>query len=184
MTSDVDFVLVTGNPGKLAEARRLSPFKMNAEPIDLPELQSLDLERVLEAKAEEAWNRLGRPLVVEETGLELEALNGFPGPLVKWMLQAIGAEGIARIAAAAEDTRATARCLLLFRDAERTIVAEGSTTGSLVLPARGGHGFGWDPVFQPAESERTYGEMSDSEKDAISHRGRAWRSLASRLSFP
>lgn len=184
MPTDVDFVLVTGNAGKLAEARRLSPFRMDAEPIDLPELQSLDLQEVVRAKAEEAWNRLKRPLVVEETGLELRALNGFPGPLVKWMLESIGAEGIARLAQAAGDSIATARCLLLFRNADRTVLAEGSTSGELVLPARGGHGFGWDPVFQPAESKRTYGEMEAQEKDAISHRGRAWRDLASKLEFP
>lgn len=183
MFADIDFLLVTGNAGKLAEARRLSTFRMDAEPIDLPELQSLSLEEVVRAKADEAWRRLQRPLVVEETGLELRALNGFPGPLVKWMLKSIGAAGIARVAQAAGDSTATARCLLLFRDAERTVLAEGSTSGELVLPARGEHGFGWDPVFQPVESKRTYGEMEAAEKDAISHRGRAWRNLASRLTF-
>lgn len=183
MSTDIDFVLVTGNSGKLAEARRLSPFKMEAEPIDLPELQSLDLVEVVVAKADEAWRRLGRPLVVEETGLELTALNGFPGPLVKWMLEAIGAEGISRLAHSAGDPRATARCLLLFRDRERSVLAEGSTTGELVLPARGGHGFGWDPVFSPNGLDRTYGELGDAEKDAISHRGHAWRELASKLAL-
>jgi non-canonical purine NTP pyrophosphatase (RdgB/HAM1 family) len=180
------FVLVTGNPGKLAEARRLAGLDFAAEPLDLPEIQSLDLLEVLQAKGEEAWRRLGRPLVVEEAGLELAALNGFPGPLVKWMLDAVGAEGLARTALALVDPRATARCALLYRDAERTVIAEGSTTGRLVLPPRGAHGFGWDPVFQPEgqpEGEaRTYGELSGAEKDALSHRGRAWRGLLDRLS--
>jgi len=173
--------LVTGNPGKLAEAWRLSSLPLEAVSIDLPELQSLDLHEVLRAKGEEAWRRVGRPLVVEETGLELAALNGFPGPLVKWMLKAIGPEGIAQLAERAGDTRATARCLLLYRDAERSVVAEGITAGHLVLPARGESGFGWDPVFQPDGHELTYGELQDAQKDAVSHRGRAWRALLSRL---
>lgn len=180
-TEHVDFVLVTGNPGKLAEARRLSQFEMESVDVDLPEMQSLDLEEVVRAKADEAWRRVGRPVVVEETGLEMAALNGFPGPLVKWMLAAIGAEGIARIAQQAGDTRATARCLLLYRDAEHSVLGSGATSGHLVLPPRGTGGFGWDPVFRPEGLEMTYGELSDSQKDAISHRGRAWRDLSRRL---
>jgi non-canonical purine NTP pyrophosphatase (RdgB/HAM1 family) len=175
------FVLVTANPGKLAEARRLVGPGLEAAAIDLPEIQSLDLRAVLEEKAHAAWTRLGRPLVVEETGLELAALNDFPGPLVKWMLAAVGAEGIARTAQALGDPRATARCLLLYRDARRTVVGEGLTSGQLVLPPRGTQGFGWDPVFLPEGQSRTYGELGPEEKDSISHRGHAWRALQAKL---
>jgi len=179
------FVLVTGNPGKLAEARRLAGDGLEAVAIDLPEIQSLDLEEVLRAKAAEAWRRLGRPLVVEEAGLGLAALNGFPGPLVKWMLDAVGAVGIARAAAALGDTRAVARCALLYTDGARSVVASGETAGRLVLPPRGEHGFGWDPVFLPDlgpdGGARTFGELAGAEKDAISHRGRAWRALLAAL---
>ncbi|MGH9361490.1 MAG: non-canonical purine NTP pyrophosphatase, partial [Thermoanaerobaculia bacterium] len=133
------------------------------------------------AKAEEAWRRLGRPLVVEEAGLELAAFNGFPGPLVKWMLDAVGPEGIARAAAALGNTRATARCALLVRDASGTLVAEGATAGELVSPGRGTHGFGFDPVFLPAGETRTFGELAGPEKDVLGHRGRAWRALLARL---
>jgi non-canonical purine NTP pyrophosphatase (RdgB/HAM1 family) len=175
------FVLVTGNPGKLAEARRLAGGGLEAVEEDLPEIQSLDFATVLQAKAEEAWRRLGRPLVVEEAGLGLRALHGFPGPLVKWMLEAAGAEGIARVAEALGDPRAVARCLLLYKDAERTVLAEGATEGRLVLPGRGTHGFGFDPVFLPEGESRTFAELAGAEKDAVSHRGRAWRELLARM---
>jgi len=173
----VPYVLVTGNRGKIAEARRVVGPHLEAVEVDLPEIQSLDLLAVLRAKGDEAWRRLGRPLVVEEAGLELAALNGFPGPLVKWMLDAVGAAGLARTAIALGDPRAIARCALLYRDALRTVIAEGTTEGVLVLPARGVHGFGWDPVFQPDGETRTFGELTGDEKDAVSHRGRAWRGL-------
>jgi len=103
------FVLVTGNAGKIAEARLALSADLEAVEVDLPEIQSLDYLEVLRAKADEAWRRVGRPLVVEEAGLDLHALSGFPGPLVKWMLQAVGAEGLARAAAALGDVRAAAR---------------------------------------------------------------------------
>jgi non-canonical purine NTP pyrophosphatase (RdgB/HAM1 family) len=177
------FVLVTGNTGKIAEARLAVGADLEAVEVDLPEIQSLDYREVLRAKADEAWRQVGRPLVVEEAGLDLVALNGFPGPLVKWMLQAVGAEGLARTAAALGDVRAAARCFLLYKDGNREVAAEGRTEGTLVLPRRGSHGFGWDPVFRPDGSALTFAELTGAEKGAVSHRGKAWRALAERLDF-
>lgn len=175
------FVLVTGNRGKIAEARLAIGAALEAAEVDLPEIQSLSYLEVLKAKAEEAWRRLGRPLVVEEAGLDLAALNGFPGPLVKWMLEAVGAEGIAQTAHALGDTRAAARCFLLYKDEDREVVAEGRTDGHLTLFGRGPHGFGWDPVFVPEGSRFTFAEISGPEKGVVSHRGKAWREMARAL---
>lgn len=169
--------LVTANQGKLAEAQRLCGTVLEAVTLELPEIQSLDLLEVLTSKAAEAFQRLQRPLIVDETGLELAALNRFPGPLVKWMLAAVGPDGLAGTAEALGDTRATARCALLYRDRYRAIVAQGSTEGCLVLPPRGELGFGWDPIFQPNGLSRTYGELAAEQKDRVSHRGHAWRNL-------
>jgi len=174
-------VLVTGNPGKLAEARRLCEVQLRAAEIDLPEIQSLDIRTVLRAKAIEAFDRLQRPVLVDETALELAALNGFPGALVKWMLDSVGAEGIARTARSLGDTRATARCALLYYTANQQVFAEGATDGHLVLPPRGDLGFGWDSIFQPDGHELTYAEISGATKDRISHRGKAWRTLTDLL---
>lgn len=176
--------LVTGNPNKLAEARRLCGHDLRAAEVDLPEIQSLDLSQVLAAKAEEAFRRLRRPVIVEETGLELTSMNGFPGPLIKWMLDAMDAEGVARAALALGDPAARAHCMLLFWDGERRRQAEGETRGRLVLPPRGEAGFGWDPVFQPDGESLTYGEMTAAEKDRVGHRGRAWRALLAELADP
>ncbi len=145
---------------------------------------------MLRAKGEEAWRRLGRPLVVEETGFEIDAFGGFPGPLVKWMLEAMGAEGMAAAALATVDrlaeregvaAGAVARCRVLYRDGEREVVGEGVAGGTLVLPPRGDGGFGWDPVFLPEGESRTYGELPGAEKDRIGHRGQAWRDLREKL---
>jgi XTP/dITP diphosphohydrolase len=171
------FVLVTGNPGKVAEARLALGTEIEAIEVDLPEIQSLDYVEVLRAKAEEAWRRIGRPLIVEEAGLDLDALNAFPGPLVKWMLQAVGAEGISRAAAGLGEVRASARCFLLYKDGDQEIVADGRTEGTLVLPGRGTHGFGWDPVFLPEGSALTFAELTGAAKGAVSHRGKAWREM-------
>lgn len=183
------FLLVTGNTHKVAEAQRILDRPVDAAPLDLPEIQSLDLVEVLRAKAAEAWSRLGRPVVVEESALELEALGGFPGPLVKWMLRAAGADGLARTALALGDDRATAHCALLYKSGPGEgdeVVAHGRVAGRLVHPPRGEGGFGWDPVFVPtpegdAGGGRTAAELDGTEKDAVSHRGRAWRELVRTL---
>lgn len=182
---------VTGNPDKLAEARRIwgeggAGGALEAVTLDLPELQSLDLLEVLRAKGQEAYRRLRRPLVVEETGFEIDAFGGFPGPLVKWMLEAMGAEGMARAALAVAEREggsagAAARCMTLYLDGEREVVGEGVERGTLVLPPRGGRGFGWDPVFLPEGESRTYGELTGPEKDRLGHRGKAWRDLKGKL---
>ncbi len=179
------FVLVTGNRGKVAEARMAIGEDLEAVALDLPEIQSLDLAEILREKAGEAWRRIGRPLVIEDVSLELAAFNGFPGPLIKWMLQSLGAEGMARAAIALGDRRATARCGLFYQDAERTLAVEGVAEGTLIAPGRGDRGFGWDPVFLPVEGlvegPLTYGELTGADKLAISHRGRAWRALMAAL---
>ncbi|REJ79812.1 MAG: non-canonical purine NTP pyrophosphatase [Acidobacteria bacterium] len=182
------FVLVSGNPGKVAETERILGRALRCRAIDLPEIQSADLRTVLSAKAEEAWRRLSEPLVVEETGLGLAALNGFPGPLVKWMLAAIGSEGIGRLAQRLGEPSAVAECAVCYCDGERRIVGFGATPGQLLGAPRGDGGFGWDPVFVPrwqplpaGQRPLTYAELGDAEKDRSGHRGLAWRDLVGRL---
>lgn len=181
MTGTLPFTLVTGNADKLAEAERIVGARIDSVSVDLPEIQSLDVREVLAGKAAEAFARVGRPVVVEETALELDCLGGFPGPFVKWMLASAGPEGIARCAIGMGDPRATARCLLLYFDGQRRIEGEGIDPGMLVFPTRGEAGFGWDPVFQPEGSTLTYAELGEAEKDARAHRGLAWRDLLAKL---
>lgn len=176
-----DFVLVTGNDNKRRETERILGRPVAVEPLDLPEIQSGDVEEVLREKGREAYRRLRRPVVVEETALALSSMNGFPGPLVKWMLDAIGAEGIARTAIALGDPGATALCALLYVDGERSEMAVGETRGVLTLPPRGDQGFGWDPVFQPEGSDLSYAQLGIGVKDEIGHRGRAWAAFAERF---
>jgi len=176
-------VFVTGNPHKLAEARQVTGLTIDSIEIDLPEIQSLNVGPILNAKAEEAWRQVGRPVIVEETCLELAALNGFPGPLVKWMLEAVGADGLAETALKLGNPRAKAVCCLTYFDDGKMLGAWGECEGTLVQPARGSRGFGWDPVFVPDGHSRTFGEMSDAEKTGIGPRGKAWRHFLELYSY-
>jgi len=177
-----DLVFVTSNLNKVREAEAVLGRTLDHRAVDLPEIQSLDLAEVVRAKAAAAWREIGRPVLVEDTGLELDGLGGFPGPLVRWLLTSVGAAGIGRVAHCFDDSRATARCLLCATDGTREILGEGVVEGRIAARPRGPGGFGWDSVFMPDNAGgRTYGEMSDEEKNGISHRRRAFEALRKAL---
>ncbi len=177
-----DLVFVTSNLDKLHEAEAVLGRKLDHQVLDLPEIQSLALEQVVRAKAVAAWERLRRPVLVEDTSLELVGLDGFPGPLIRWLLVSVGPEGICRIAHAFANPRAVARCLVCASDGASEVFGEGSVRGVIAASPRGSRGFGWDSTFIPEEGdERTFGEMEIAEKNTISHRRKAFEALREAL---
>jgi non-canonical purine NTP pyrophosphatase (RdgB/HAM1 family) len=177
-----ELVFVTSNEGKRREAEAVLGVRLRHRGLDLVEPQSLDLREVVEAKARVAVEAIGGPVLVEDTGLELAGLGGFPGPLIRWLLASVGAAGLCRITAAFADSRAVARCLVCAADRSDIVIGEGVVDGSIAAEPRGGGGFGWDSVFIPAGGDgRTYGEMTDDEKNAISHRRQALLALRDAL---
>jgi non-canonical purine NTP pyrophosphatase (RdgB/HAM1 family) len=180
-----DLVFVTSNIGKLREAEGVLGRRLDHSELDLPDIQTLDLHQIVRGKAKSAWEILRRPVLVEDTSLELAGLGGFPGPLVRWMLSSVGPEGICRIAGCFEDARTTARCLTCATDGVNEIFGEGVVEGNIAPSPRGDRGFGWDSVFMPADAGgRTYGEMSEEEKNLISHRYKAFVALREALTPP
>ncbi|NOZ94844.1 MAG: non-canonical purine NTP pyrophosphatase [Acidobacteria bacterium] len=177
-----ELVFVTSNLDKLREAEEVLGVSLDHHALDLDEIQSLDLESVVRHKARSAWERLRRPVLVEDTSLELAGAAGFPGPLVRWLLVSVGPSGIARVAHAFADPRATVRCMACACDGGEEILGLGVVRGRIAEAPRGRKGFGWDSVFEPEGARgRTYAEMSRAEKNAISHRRRALESLKSAL---
>jgi non-canonical purine NTP pyrophosphatase (RdgB/HAM1 family) len=177
-----DLVFVTSNSGKRREAEAVLGRPLDHCGLDLPEVQTLDLVEVVRGKARMAYEQLGRPVLVEDTALELVGLGGFPGPLIRWLLASVGPEGICRIASCFGESGATARCLVCATDGAEEIFGEGVVEGTIVPEPRGGGGFGWDSAFVPADGGvRTYGEMSEEEKNLISHRYKAFIALREAL---
>jgi XTP/dITP diphosphohydrolase len=171
---------VTSRAEKAGEAARLG-FAIERIDLDLPESQSLDPAVVAHEKAEAAWERLRRPVLVEDSGLEILAWGGFPGALVKWLEKTAGLDGIIRMLDPFPDRSARAVCAIACFDGERLLAARGVTEGSIATVPRGRAGFGWDSIFVPRDSDRTFAEMAPADKDAVSHRGRAWRELSTKL---
>ena len=191
-TDKPTITFVTGNANKLREVQQilcgadgdLLPYTITNQKIDLPELQGepADIAKEKCRIAVEQLSDSNTLCIIEDTSLCFHALNGLPGPYVKWFLDSVGHDGLNRMLVGFEDTTAYAQTIVALQDSDDNIhVFEGRTEGKIV-PARGDNAFGWDPIFEPLEGKgKTYAEMDAVEKNAISHRGRAFAKVRSFL---
>lgn len=195
------FVLASANPDKVREiAAILGPdFVLEPRPTEVPEVveDGETLEENARLKAVAISNATGLPALADDTGFEVEALGGQPGVRAARFAgeDASYADNVARVlvelervgAVMAAQRRARFRTVALahFPDG-REVVCEGTIEGTVALAPRGTGTFGYDPVFIPDDAdgsagERTFAEMTADEKHSVSHRGRAFRALAARL---
>ncbi len=183
---------VTGNKNKVAEVQRLlssSSFAFNIDNIklDLPELQGSPQD-IAREKCQMASQQLKAAVFTEDTCLCFYCLNELPGPYIKWFLERLGHDGLNKLLHGFNDDRAYAQTTIAYSPGlgEEVQLFEGRTEGRIVH-ARGSKDFGWDPIFEPTEEEqgygnrKTYAEMTTDEKNAISHRGRAFIKLGEYL---
>jgi len=174
-------IFVSSNAEKHREIRdalRSAGWEVERAPVDVAEIQSLDPAMVAEHKARLAFEHLGgEPILVEDTGLALTAWNGYPGALIKWVLGAVGEEGLCRQLDAWADRSAVATVALCLYDGADARLFLGTTRGTITNSPRGKHGFGWDSIFQPEGYTQTYGEMLREAKMGISMRAQAVAAL-------
>jgi XTP/dITP diphosphohydrolase len=189
-------VVATRNQGKVAELRRiLAPYDVDLVDIDafpdVPDVAETGDTFAANAllKAHAVAEATGLVAVADDSGLSVDALNGMPGIFsARWS----GRHGddqanldlvLAQLADVPDERRGAAFvCAAAAATPDgRELVVEGRLTGSLIRSPRGENGFGYDPVFVPLGGDRTTAELSAADKDAISHRGQAFRTLAPRL---
>jgi XTP/dITP diphosphohydrolase len=183
-------VLATGNPGKLAEMRQLLRNSVGTvhSPADLGgalhvEEDAPSLEGNALKKARAYYARHGIAAVADDTGLEVDALNGAPGVLsARFAGPDCNPDDnidllLARLAGHVNRSARFRTAVALVSDyGER--VFDGVCTGQIVRARRGSGGFGYDPVFLPDGETETFAQLPAARKNAISHRGRAMRALA------
>jgi len=189
----VKLVLATANPDKARElAVLLGDFEVVLRPAGLPEVEETadTLEGNARLKAEAVGAATGELAVADDTGLEVNALGGRPGVYAARYAGegATYADNVAKLLIELADVPVTGRTarfrtviVALFPDG-REIVAEGTVEGTITEWPAGEAGFGYDPVLAPGGGDgRTFAQMTQDEKAAVSHRGRALRSLAAQL---
>jgi XTP/dITP diphosphohydrolase len=182
--------IVTSNEGKAREfARALEglPWRITRVDQEYEEVQADTLDEVAEQSARSilASGSVEPPFVLEDAGLFVESLGGFPGVYSAYVFRTIGCEGILRLLGEGDDRGARFESRIALSTEEREVeIIEGTCIGSLSAVTRGSGGFGFDPIFIPQGHSRTFAQMDISEKESLSHRGRAVASLRARLEQP
>lgn len=174
-------ILVSSNPNKGIEAERILGVPVLRVSIILPEIQAATVEDITRYKLEMARTKGYGRLVVEDVSLGFDALGNFPGPYVRWLLEAAGGKGLGAIAYSLLDKSARAQCCVAYWDGKQPYMFCGQVDGEILVEPRGEQRFGWDAWFQPRGSSKTFAEMTPDEKDSVSHRGVAYRKLAEHL---
>ncbi len=176
----------TDNIHKFDEARKvLAEYKMAVGMLraKASEIQSDNLEEIAKASVVDSFKRCNLPVIVEDAGLFVDALNGFPGPYAAYVYRTIGNKGLLKLMENIENRRATFHSVIAYYSAELKlpIYFKGEVAGEIAKEERRGKresGFGFDPIFKPAESNKTFAEMTIMKKNKYSHRAQALRKFA------
>jgi len=176
----------TSNINKFNEARSiLSPYGFTVALLRAKgcEIQSDNLKEIAQTSAINAYKQSRLPIFVEDAGLFIDVLSGFPGPYSAYVYKTIHNSGILRLMEDAKDRRAKFQSVIAYYD--ETLCEpqcfEGESNGEITLTERRLQGkavFGFDPIFQPAGSSKSFAEMTIEEKNGFSHRARAIRKFA------
>jgi XTP/dITP diphosphohydrolase len=176
----------TNNVNKFNEARevlakrRISVGMLRIKSL---EIQSESLEEIAQASVREAFEKYKLPMVVEDAGLFVDALNGFPGPYAAYTYKTIGNKGLLKLMETADNRKARFKSVVAFFSSQlkSPTCFEGIVKGEIVRKERRASnemGFGFDPIFKPDNSDKTFAQMNVVEKCKRSHRAAAFRKFA------
>jgi XTP/dITP diphosphohydrolase len=181
----MDLLFVSTNGGKFREVRAILAdygVRVRWSRRALPEVQSDRLESVVEAKLAAAAE-LGPRVLVEDSGLFIPSLGGFPGVYSAYTLDTIGLPGVLRLVQG-RDRTAVFRTVAGLSVGARQWTRTGESRGRLAGRPRGSNGFGYDPIFIPEGESRTFGQLDPAEKNRRSHRAHAIHKIGQLLQAP
>ena len=166
----------TSNPHKVREAKLVGKeFDVEFVQLqeDYPEIRDDDVRRVAEAGAKYIFYKVGEPVIVEDTGLFIESLKGFPGAYSAFVLQRIGNEGILKLLTGSKNRKAEFVSAVGYCDISGVQIFDGTVTGRIATEITGTAGFGYDSIFIPEGGGKTFGQDPEL-KARVSHRKKAF----------
>jgi len=164
--------VITSAPHKIREINEILGTKHKVTTRDIPEIQSLNLDKVIKAKVKNAYTIFKKPVLVEDISFELTGLNGLPGTFVKFFIQTLGAEGVAKLIKG-KNNEAKAIAAVAIYDGKNLKIFKSEIRGKVISKIRGENGFGFDGLFIPNGSTKTFAQMAIADKNKVSHRGKA-----------
>ena len=172
-------IFITGNQGKVDYLNLVLGITLDHRKLSLDEIQSPSPDTVAEHKAREAYRILGKAVLVEDSYLSFNALNGLPGPFVKFFYETTdGLEIMCRMLDGFDDRSAYTGAVYCYFDGDETHIFDGRLEGSISLEARGTNGCGWDRIFQPiGYGGRTVAQLSQQDSSELHNAIDGFRSL-------
>jgi len=171
MQPSSELFFASSNTHKFKEVKRIlsnSSLEIKFFKINLEEIQSDSLREIAKRKAINAFSRVQKPLIIEDDGLFIDSLNGFPGPYSSYVYDTIGNKGLIRLLENNESRNAKFLAIIAYCNGIGDVeLFESSISGKISLFIEDG-GWGYDPIFIPDGETRTYANVSD--KDNFSHR--------------
>lgn len=153
---------ITGNQKKADYLAKYLDHPVDHIKLDLDEIQSLDLKAIVEHKVLQAYEKIKKPVIVEDVSLEFTALGGLPGPFIKFFVDNVPFETICNMLG--DKTRkATAKCVFGYYDGKDLQLFEGSLDGEIAVSPAGENGFGWDRLFIPEGYEVTRASLNEED---------------------
>ncbi|MFC2162812.1 XTP/dITP diphosphatase [Candidatus Altiarchaeota archaeon] len=176
-------LFATSNEHKISEANEIGKeYGIEFEAIiqDYPEVRAESVLDVALAGIEYVYPLVGKPVIVEDSGLFIDGLSGFPGAYSSFVYERIGNDGILRLMEGVADRSARFVSAIGYCDGKKPLVFDGAVEGTIATGCRGTEGFGYDPVFMPNGSDETFA-TDPVYKNKVSHRKVAFDKLCSEL---
>jgi inosine triphosphate pyrophosphatase len=153
---------ITGNQGKADYLAKYLGFPVAHKKLDLDELQSLDLKKIVEHKARQAHRFIKKPVIVEDVSLEFAALGKLPGPFIKFFVDNIPFKALCSLVDG-KTRKATARCVFGYFDGKVLKLFEGKLEGEIAKKPAGKNGYGWDRIFIPEGYSVTRASLGEED---------------------
>lgn len=169
----MQFTFITGNANKAKYVAEWLGADVSHHSLDLDEIQTLDLHELVTHKAKQAYALLKTPVLVEDAQLSCPALGGLPGPFIKWFLDAMGVDGLAKLVHKYDDRSAHGKICYALYDGQEMHFFEGEMRGIIAPEPRGTGGFGFDQILINDSFTKTRAEMTEDEYAATSYRKQA-----------
>ncbi|SVC19096.1 uncharacterized protein METZ01_LOCUS271950, partial [marine metagenome] len=173
--------VVTSNDGKIKEFRQAfdkTSVHLVKVPVGYPEIQASSLEEVVDFGLSWLKEKVPPPFVIDDAGVFVDGLNGFPGAYSRYVYDTIAPQGLLKQMEGLDNRSASFKCVLGLLLEDGTVHKfVGECKGKIIHELKGDNGFGYDPVFVPDGFDRTFAELPPEEKNKTSHRGRAMKGL-------
>ena len=184
----MEIYFITHNPSKFDEASNLADnyeLSIHWKNIEYEELQEDTLEIIAQKSCERVLEKYpelaNQTFFLEDAGLFIDSLKGFPGPYSSYVFKTLGNDGILKLMEKVEDRNAYFKSIIAFYSRKEIKLFNGTTKGKIIFKKQGQGGFGFDPIFEPEGCEQTFAEMTLTTKNLYSHRQKSLRELFTSL---